>query len=202
VNGCGDEIPAALRPLGYQVDLLGDADLASADLSGYDAILVGIRAYNTRPALAQLNPRLLEYVARGGTEVVLYSVDQELVLSRIGPYPFRISPTRVTDESAAMTFLAPDHPVLNHPNRITQADFQGWVQERGTYFAEDWDARFVPVFALHDPGEPPAAGSLIIAPYGKGHFAYAGLAFFRQLPEGVPGAYRLFANLLALGSAP
>ena len=202
VSGCGDEIPATLRPLGYQVDLLGDADLASADLSGYDAILVGIRAYNTRPALAQLNPRLLEYVARGGTEIVLYSVDQGLVLPRIGPFPFRISATRVTDEDAAMTFLAPDHPVLNHPNRITQADFQGWVQERGTYFAEDWDARFVPVFALHDPGEPPAAGSLIIAPYGKGHFAYAGLAFFRQLPEGVPGAYRLFANLLALGSAP
>jgi LmbE family N-acetylglucosaminyl deacetylase len=199
VAGAGDELPALLRPLGYQVDLLTDADLAAGDLSGYDAIVVGIRAFNTRPAMAQLNPRLLDYAAKGGTEIVLYSVDQGLVTPAIGPFPFRISKTRVTDETAAMTLLVPDHPVLNRPNRITGADFQGWVQERGTYFAEDWDARYVPIFSVRDPGEEASSGSLIIAPYGKGYFAYTGLAFFRQLPAGVPGAYRLFANLLSLG---
>jgi LmbE family N-acetylglucosaminyl deacetylase len=198
VMGAGDEIPAALRPLGYQVDLLTDADLA-ADLSGYDAIIVGIRAFNIRPALAQLNPRLLDYVAAGGTEIVLYSVDQGLVTHAVGPFPFRISNTRITDENAAMTFLAPDHPALNRPNRITQADFQGWVQERGTYFAEDWDARYVPIFSGRDPGELPSSGCLIVAKQGKGFFVYTGLTFFRQLPAGVPGAYRIFANLLALG---
>jgi hypothetical protein len=199
VAGAGDEVPAALRPLGYQVDLLGDAELAAADLSVYHAIVVGVRAFNTRPALAQLNGRLLDYVAGGGTEIVQYNVDQGLVTRAVGPYPFRISRGRVTDERAAMTFLAPEQPLLNRPNRITQADFQGWVQERGTYFAEDWDARYAPIFSVADPGEPPAAGSLIVAPHGKGHFVYTGLGFFRQLPAGVPGAYRLFANLLALG---
>ena len=200
VAGAADEIPAMLRPLGYRVDLLTDGDLAGGDLSGYDAIVVGIRAFNIRPALARLNPRLLDYVAGGGTEIVLYSNDQGLVLPAIGPYPFRISSHRVTDETAAMVELAPQHPLLNRPNRITEADFQGWVQERGTYFAEDWDPRYVPIFSMRDPGELPASGGLIVAAHGKGHFVYTGLAFFRQLPAGVPGAYRLFANLLALGT--
>ena len=198
VTGSGDEIPAALRPLGYQVELLTDADLAEADLAGYDAIVVGIRAFNTRPALARLNPRLLDYVAGGGTEIVLYSVDQGLVTPDIGPFPFRITGTRVTDEASPVTFLAPDHPLLNHPNRITPEDFQGWVLERGSYFAEGLDARYVPILATGDPGEKPASGGLIVARHGQGHFVYTGLSFFRQLPEGVPGAYRLFANLLAL----
>jgi hypothetical protein len=198
VAGAGDRIPALLRTLGYQVDLLSDADLATGDLSGYAAVVVGIRAFNVRPALARLNPRLLDYVARGGTEIVLYSVDQGLVLPSVGPFPFRISNHRVTDWTAAMKVLAPEHPVLNRPNRITEADFQGWAQERGTYFAQDWDPRYVPVFSVRDPGEEAEAGSLIVAAYGKGCFAYTGLAFFRQLPAGVPGAYRLFANLLAL----
>jgi hypothetical protein len=200
VAGVADEIPAMLRPLGYRVDLLTDGELAAGDLSGYDAIVVGIRAFNARPALAQLNPRLLDYVAGGGTEIVLYSNDQGLVLPAIGPYPFRISSRRVTDETAAMVPLAPAQPLLNRPNRITEADFQGWVQERGTYFAEDWDPRYVPIFSIRDPGEQPSSGSLIVAAHGKGHFVYTGLAFFRQLPAGVPGAYRLFANLLALGT--
>ncbi|MDR3670142.1 MAG: PIG-L family deacetylase [Holophaga sp.] len=199
VTGAGDQIPALLRPLGYRVDLLDDEDLAAADLSVYDAIVVGIRAFNVRPALARLNPRLLDYVAGGGTEIVLYSVDQGLVTQAIGPFPFRISSHRVTDPAAAMVPLAPHHALLNQPNRITPEDFQGWVQERGTYFAEDWDARFVPIFSVRDPGELPDSGSLIVAAHGKGRFIYTGLGFFRQLPAGVPGAYRLFANLLALG---
>jgi len=198
VAGAADEIPAMLRPLGYRVDLLSDGELAAGDLSGYDAIVVGIRAFNIRPALALLNPRLLDYVAGGGTEIVLYSNDQGLVLPAVGPYPFRISSHRITDPTAAMVPLVPDHPLLNRPNRITAADFQGWVQERGTYFAEDWDPRYVPVFSVRDPGEEPSSGGLIVAAHGKGHFVYTGLSFFRQLPAGVPGAYRLFANLLAL----
>jgi hypothetical protein len=161
--------------------------------------VIGIRAFNTRPRLAQLNARLLDYTQRGGTLVVLYDVSQGLVTDAIGPYPFKISRDRVTDERAEMRRLAPDHPVLNWPNRITDADFDGWVQERGLYFAESWDPRYTAIFSANDPGEKPLEGSLLVAPYGQGWFVYTGLAFFRQLPDGVPGAYRLFANLLALG---
>ncbi len=199
VMGAGDDIPQCLRPLGYEVDLLTDEALASIDLSAYDAIVVGIRAFNTRPRLAQLNARLLDYVAKGGTELVQYNVDQELVTESIGPYPFKLSRERVTDERAPMSFLAPEHPALNWPNKLTPKDFDGWVQERGLYFAQGWDPRYTTIFSTQDPGEKAAPGGLLIAPYGKGYFAYTGLAFFRQLPEGVPGAYRLFANLLALG---
>jgi hypothetical protein len=202
VMGSGDDIPRTLRPLGYEVDLLSDEDLAGGGLDAYDAIVVGIRAFNTRPRLAQLKGRLLDYVARGGTEVVLYSVDQGLVAPSFGPYPFQISRDRVTEETAPVTFLAPSSPVLNWPNRITAEDFQGWVQERGLYYARDWDPRYQAVLAAGDTGEKPLAGGLLVASHGKGHFVYTGLAFFRQLPDGVPGAYRLFANLLALKSAP
>jgi len=201
VMGSGDDLPRMLRPLGYQVDLLSDDDLAGGNLGVYDAIVVGIRAFNTRPRLAQLKGRLLDYVAGGGTEVVLYTVDQGLVTPELGPFPFKVSKDRVTEETAPMTFLAPDHPVLNTPNRITPADFEGWVQERGLYYARDWDARYTAVLAASDEGEKPLAGGLIVAKHGQGHFVYTGLAFFRQLPEGVPGAYRLFANLLALKGA-
>ncbi len=202
VMGAGDDIPQCLRPLGYTVDLLPDEALEGADLSGYDAIVVGIRAFNTRPRLAQLNARLLDYAARGGTLVALYDVSQGLVTEAIGPYPFKLSRERVTDERAEMRPLAPDHPVLNWPNRITPADFDGWVQERGLYYAESWDPRYTAIFSANDPGEKPLDGGLLVAPCGQGWFAYTGLAFFRQLPDGVPGAYRLFANLLALGRRP
>jgi len=197
--GAGDEVPRSLRPLGYEVDLLSDETVANGDLSGYDAILVGIRAFNTRPRLAQLKGRLLDYVARGGTEVVQYSVDQGLVTPLLGPFPFTVSRTRVCEELAPVSFLAPAHPALNWPNRITQEDFRGWVQERGLYFAQDWDARYQPILSMHDTGEPAADGSLLVGTHGRGCFVYTGLSFFRQLPAGVPGAYRLLANLLALG---
>ena len=199
IMGPGDELPRVLRPLGYEVELLSDEALASADLSRYDAILVGIRAFNTRPRLAQLNGRILDYVARGGTEVVQYSVDQGLVTPELGPFPFTVTRTRVCEETAPVTLLAPGHRVLNWPNRITQEDFQGWIQERGLYFADHWDVRYQPILSTHDTGEPGSGGSLLVAPHGHGCFVYTGLSFFRQLPAGVPGAYRLFANLLALG---
>jgi LmbE family N-acetylglucosaminyl deacetylase len=205
VMGAGDEIPRCLRLLGYDVELLSDEDLEKKELSSYDAIVVGIRAFNTRPRLARLKDRLLDYVAKGGTEVVLYTVAgggflaQGPVTDSIGPYPLHLSRDRVTDETAPLRFLDPDHDLLNWPNRITAADFEGWVQERGLYFADRWDARYTPIFATQDPGEKASEGSLLVARHGKGHFIYTGLSFFRQLPEGVPGAYRLFANLLALG---
>ena len=207
VMGAGDDIPQRLRPLGYAVDLLTDEILASEDLSGFDAIVIGIRAFNTRPHLAQLNTRLLDYVAKGGTEIVLYNVNGAfpgtnagLATESIGPFPFKIGRERVTNESAPVSFLAPEHPILNFPNKISSEDFKGWVQERGLYFAESWDPRYTPILAMGDPGERPLQGGLLVADHGKGHFVYTGLAFFRQLPEGVPGAYRLFANLLALGT--
>lgn len=207
VMGAGDDIPQRLRPLGYEVDLLTDETLADADLLGFDAIVIGIRAFNTRPHLAQLNTRLLDYVAKGGTEIVLYNVNGAfpgtnagLATESIGPFPFKIGRERVTNESSPVKFLVPEHPALNMPNKITAEDFKGWVQERGLNFAESWDPRYTPILAMGDPGEKSLEGGLLVATYGKGHFIYTGLAFFRQLPEGVPGAYRLFANLLALGS--
>lgn len=200
VMGAGDELPQCLRPLGYTVELLTDDQLAGADLRGYDAIVVGIRAFNTRPRLAHLKARLADYVAQGGTEVVLYQTNAGLVTEPIAPLPLKVGRGRVVDERAPMQLLAPDHPVLTWPNRITPADFEGWIQERGLYFAETWDPAFKPIFGIRDADEPVQQGALLIAPHGKGHVVYTGLAFFRQFPDGVPGAYRLFANLLALSS--
>ncbi|HVS15649.1 MAG TPA: PIG-L family deacetylase [Thermoanaerobaculia bacterium] len=201
VMGAGDEIPDALRQIGYSVELLSDDDLAAADLSAYDAIVVGIRAYNSRPAVVRHNGRLLAYVEDGGTLVVQYNTvsfrgeGPELV----GPYPFELSRGRVSVEGAPVTLLLPDHPVLRVPNRIGAADFEGWVQERGLYFAGTWDQRYAAPLASHDPGEEDLAGGLLVAPYGEGVYVYTGLSFFRELPAGVPGAYRLFVNLISAG---
>jgi LmbE family N-acetylglucosaminyl deacetylase len=201
VAGAGDEVPAALRQAGYDVTLLDDAALEREPLARYGAIVVGVRAFNTRPRLLPLVPRLLDYVAAGGTLVEQYNTNNRLapLTGRLGPHPFEISQQRVTDERAAVRFDAPAHPLLTRPNRITAADFDGWVQERGLYFAGTWDRRYETVLSLHDPGEPPRRGSLLYARHGKGTFVYTGLAFFRQLPAGVPGAYRLFANLIGHG---
>jgi hypothetical protein len=207
VMGAGDDIPQALRLLGCEVELLTDEALAERDLGGFDAVVIGIRAFNTRPALARAKDRLLDYVAKGGTEIVLYQVNGAfpgtnagLTTDSFGPAPFKIGRERVTDETAAVRFLAPQQPVLTTPNRIGPADFDGWVQERGLYFASSWDAAYTPVLSMTDPGEKPLDGGLLVANHGKGHFVFTGLAFFRQLPDGVPGAYRLFANLLSLGA--
>ncbi len=199
VMGPGDEVPEILRQIGVQVSLLSDDDLESADLAGFDAIVVGVRAYNTRPGLAQAEDRLLAYVENGGTLVVQYNNDRGLVTDRIGPYPIKLSRERVTDETAPVTVLAPDSPLLTTPNAISAADFSGWVQERGLYFPESWDPRYQAPLAMSDPGEKPLDGSLLFARVGRGSYVYTGLAFFRQLPAGVPGAIRLFANLLAGG---
>ncbi len=206
VMGAGDDIPQALRRIGYEVELLTDEALAREDLAPFDAIVLGIRAYNTRPALRTLKERLHAYVAAGGTEVVLYTVNvgfpginAAMVTDAIGPYPFKVGRKRVTDETAPMRFLQPGHPVFHRPNELTAKDFEGWVQERSLYHAEGWDAHYTPLLGMADPGEAEDRGALIVAQHGKGHYVYTGLAFFRQLPDGVPGATRLFANLLALG---
>ncbi len=200
IAGSGDDVPEALRQIGYDVRLLTDEDLLSANLTGFETIVAGVRAYNTRPVLRTVRERLMEYVSHGGTYVVQYATTSGLITDSIGPYPFHLSHDRVAEENAEVTLLAPDDPALTFPNRISPEDFTGWVQERGLYFADGWDSAYVPVLASNDSGEPPRRGGLLIARYGSGWFCYTGLSFFRQLPAGVAGAYRLIANLVELGS--
>jgi hypothetical protein len=201
VEGAGDEVPDAIRQLGVGVAFLGPEELARGELGVYDTIVLGIRAYAVREDLRAYNQRLLDYVARGGTLVVQYNTYP--ILDRpFGPYPFSINRPhdRVTVEDAPVTFLVPDHPVLNVPNRLGAEDFEGWVQERGLYFLGDFDERYTPILASNDPGEGAKTGGLVVAEFGEGHDVYTGYAFFRQLPAGVEGAYRLFANLVSLGN--
>ncbi len=200
VMGSGDEIPEALRQVGYDVALLSDEELENGDLQKFDAVIAGVRAYNTRAALRRQQKRLLEYVERGGTYVVQYNTnDRALETFSLGPYPLKLSQERVTVEEAPVKVLAPQDTLLNEPNRITPADFEGWVQERGLNFPSEWDARYQTLFASHDPGEPDKAGSTLVARHGRGTYVYTSLAWFRQLPAGVPGAYRLFVNLISAG---
>ncbi|HEX8852125.1 MAG TPA: NEW3 domain-containing protein, partial [Pyrinomonadaceae bacterium] len=200
VMGSGDEIPEALRQVGYRVTLLSDEELAEADLKSFDAIVVGVRAYNTRAALRRQQTRLLDYVREGGTLVVQYNtVEQSLASFALGPYPFKLSQERVTVEEAPVTLVAAGDPLLNAPNKITAVDFEGWVQERGLYFPSEWDARYQTLWATHDPGETDKPGGTLVARYGKGTYVYTSYAWFRQLPAGVPGAYRLFVNLISAG---
>lgn len=197
VMGAGDEVPAALRQIGYEVALLTDEDLESGDLSTYDAIVIGVRAYNTRKRLGSFQPRLFDWVRDGGTLVTQYNTLGRDLPPQLGPFPLELSRDRVTDEQSGVTILAPTHPVMTVPNRITEADFRGWIQERGLYFPSGWNEAYQPLLGMADPGEAETRGSLLVARHGAGVFVYAPLSFFRQLPAGVPGAYRLFANLVA-----
>jgi hypothetical protein len=197
--GAGDDVPTALRQMGCTVKVLDDKDMETAALAKYDAIVVGIRAYNTKDELKFHQAKLLEYVQNGGTLVVQYNTTGDLVVDQIAPFPLKLSRTRVTDETAEMRFLLPDSRVLDTPNTLSANDFEDWVQERGLYFPGEWDAAFQAPLSANDPGEKAADGSLLVAQYGKGHYVYTGLSFFRELPAGVPGAYRLFANLISLG---
>lgn len=199
----GEPIPEALERLGIHVDMLDATTLSFGDLSRFNTIVVGVRAYELRPELAAANQRLLDFVSAGGTLVVQYNRDGIWDKLLPAPYPATIgSPTpRITDENAAVTFLKPDDPLLNSPNKITQADFQNWMQERGLYYWSNFDSRYSALLSMRDPGEKELNGALVYAHYGKGTYIYTGLAFFRELPEGVPGAYRLFVNLLAASTA-
>jgi LmbE family N-acetylglucosaminyl deacetylase len=198
--GAGDSVAECLEDMGYQVTMLSGSDLTAAQLSKFDAVVIGVRAFNVRTDLVSQLPALFAYVEAGGNVIEQYNrPGRDLKTDQLAPYSLSISGDRVTDETAPVTFLAPDHPALNVPNKITSADFDGWIQERGIYYPDQWDAHFTPILACSDPGEPPLKGGLLVAPYGRGHFVYTGLVFFRQLPAGVPGAYRLFANLVSLG---
>ncbi|MEA2561926.1 MAG: hypothetical protein QOH06_3430 [Acidobacteriota bacterium] len=199
VRGASDRVPEFLLQVGVPLALLGPHELLEGDLSGYDAIVVGSRAYETDPALARANHRLLDYARNGGLVIVQYQ-QYPYVEGKFAPFTVEIARPhdRVTDETAAATLLDPANPVFNTPNKIGPQDWEGWVQERGLYFLHTWDPAFVPLLAFTDPDQPETKGGLLIAKLGKGHYVYTGLAFFRQLPAGVPGAYRLFANLLAL----
>jgi hypothetical protein len=182
------------------VTVLTDELLSNENLSKYNAIVSGVRAYNTNDRLQVHYARLMDYVKNGGNLVVQYNTNNRIgpVLAKIGPYPFTISRDRVTNEKAAVNFSNAKHSALNFPNVITPKDFDGWIQERGIYFATEIDKQYETVFTMNDPQEKPSDGSLIIGKYGKGNFVYTGLVFFRELPAGVPGAYRLFVNLLSL----
>jgi LmbE family N-acetylglucosaminyl deacetylase len=201
IEGAGEEGPGFLANLGITPELLDEQDLAEGDLDQFDVIIAGSRVYEVRHDVMAHNQRLLDYVSRGGTFIVQYN-KYEIVEGNFAPYPITMARPhgRVTDENAPVRILDPAHPVFTAPNRITEADWQGWVQERGLYFAQTWDSAYTPLLETGDPGEAPLQGGLLIAKHGQGTYVYTGLAFFRQFPEGVPGAYRLFANLLALGA--
>ena len=203
VMGAGDEVPDALRQLGCEVTLLGADDLARGELGRFDAVVTGVRSYNVRADLRANQQRLLEYVKQGGTLVVQYNTlefgQAGNTLARIGPYPLRVGRERVAVEEAPVAFPNPQHAALRAPNEISQADFAGWIQERGLYFASEWDPQYQPLLESHDPGEPPRAGGTLVARYGQGVYVFTAYSWFRQLPAGVPGAFRIFANLLSAG---
>ncbi|HEU4471812.1 MAG TPA: PIG-L family deacetylase [Flavisolibacter sp.] len=197
ITGAGDRVPEALEQMGYEVTLLTEKEMERVDLKSFDAVLSGVRAFNTNEWMSRYHEKLMKYVEGGGNYIVQYSQANNL-RAKMGPYPFSLSSKRITDENAPVSFLVPDHPILNYPNKIGPDDFKGWVQERSIYHAGSLDANYQPILRMSDPGEQPDDGALVVSRYGKGYFTYTGLAFFRQLPSGVPGAYRLLANLIAL----
>jgi LmbE family N-acetylglucosaminyl deacetylase len=197
IAGAGDMVAASLQQVGYEVTQLNEKDIMSGNLQQYDAIITGVRVYNINPRIKYWQPRLMEYVKNGGTMLVQYNVNGPLMITDIGPYPFTLTRDRVTDENAAVTFLNPEDEVLHYPNKISSQDFEGWVQERGLYFTQMADPAYRKVLAIHDKGEEALQGSTLVADYGKGRYVYTSLAFFRELPAGVPGAYRLFVNLIS-----
>ncbi len=202
IAGAGDKVPQALSEMGYKVVMLTEYDIKAGNLQQFDAIVTGVRAYNTNEWMNNVYDALMGYVKQGGILLSQYNTSNQIgpVKAKMAPYPFTISRNRVTDEDAKINFLLPNHPALNYPNKITENDFEGWIQERSIYNAEKIDSNYLQILRMKDPGENEQDGSLIIANYGKGRFIYTGLVFFRELPAGVPGAYRLFANLIARGA--
>lgn len=197
--GAGDELPKSLTQMGYEVTILKPEEISAERLQNFDVVITGIRAYNVVNALAYKQRLLLDFVQNGKTMIVQYNTMDELVTKDMSPFPLKISRDRVTEENAEVRFLAPNHPVLNYPNKITADDFKGWKQEQGLYYPSEWDANFTPILSANDQGEKPKNGALLVAKYGKGNYVYTGLSFFRELPEGVSGAFRLLANIIALG---
>ena len=198
IMGAGDEVPKYLAQMGYAVSILKPEEITVEKLKNFDVVVTGIRAYNTIQGLAFKQKILFDFVKEGHNMIVQYNTLDDLVTTEMAPFPIKISRDRVTDENANVTFLAPQHPILNSPNRITLKDFEGWQQEQGLYYPNEWDDAFTPILAANDKGETPKKGALLVAKYGKGNYIYTGLSFFRELPEGVSGAYRLMANMISL----
>jgi LmbE family N-acetylglucosaminyl deacetylase len=199
IPGAGDDVPESLQQIGYSVKILSESDITAKNLAQFSAVVLGVRAYNTQERIANWLPGLFAYVKAGGVAVAQYNTLAELKTEQLGPYPLEISRDRVTDENAEVRILAPDHPLMTTPNKITSKDFEGWVQERGLYFPKKWDPAWTQILSCNDPKEKPLDGGLLVAKLGKGFFVYTSYSWFRQLPAGVPGAYRLFANMLSLG---
>ncbi|WP_204345708.1 PIG-L family deacetylase [Psychroserpens algicola] len=199
IEGAGDVVPESLRQIGYNVAILKPEDISAENLSRFDAVVIGIRAYNTVETLNFKQQILFDYVAQGGNMIVQYNTNRRIKVDQIAPYDLKLSRDRVTDETAEVKLLATDHEVLNFPNKISPNDFEGWTQERGLYFPDEWSEDFTPILSMNDDGETPKTGSLLVAKHGKGYYIYTGLSFFREFPAGVSGAYRLFANMLSLG---
>jgi LmbE family N-acetylglucosaminyl deacetylase len=199
IPGAGDDVPESLEQIGYSVKILSESDITAKNLAQFSAVVLGIRAFNTQERISNWLPELFAYVKDGGVVIAQYNTLAELKTEQLGPYPLEISRDRVTDENAEVRILAPDHPLMTVPNKITSKDFEGWVQERGLYFPKKWDPAWAPILSCNDPKEKPLDGGLLVAKLGKGFFVYTSYSWFRQLPAGVPGAYRLFANMLSLG---
>ncbi|MBZ9651129.1 PIG-L family deacetylase [Psychroflexus montanilacus] len=198
VEGAGSSVPSNLRDLGFEVDEFSPDDISTEILSGYDVVIMGIRAYNIHEVLAYKQDVLFQFVENGGTMIVQYNTNRGLKTERIAPFEMKMSRDRVTEEDAKVRFITPKHKVLYHPNKIVEEDFEGWVQERGLYFPEKWSRELSPVLSMNDKNETPKEGSILIGEYGKGHYIYTGLSFFRELPAGVSGAYKLFSNLISI----
>ncbi len=198
IMGSGDAIPESLEQVGYTVNILDPNNITAESLEAFDAVIVGVRAFNTVARMSVVQPELMKYVNTGGTVIAQYNTSMRNQPD-IGPYPFQISRDRVTVEEADVRILAPDHPIINGPNKITQKDFEGWVQERGLYFPNKWDPKYTPILSSNDPGETPKDGGLLVAEYGQGYFIYTGYSWFRELPAGVPGAFRIFTNMISIG---
>jgi hypothetical protein len=199
IHGAGDDVPTALRQIGYTVVELNENDIIFEKLKNFDAVVLGIRAYNTNTRSKFYQKDLFEYVKNGGTLITQYNTSFRLEVDQVAPFPLKLSHDRVTDENSEVRIINPNHEILNYPNKITKADFGGWIQERGLYFPNEWDSNFETVLSINDKNETPKNGSLLVAKFGKGNFVYSGLSFFRELPEGVSGAYRLFANMVSVG---
>ena len=204
IMGAGDEIPNSLEQIGYDVTLLEDRDITKDNLKQFDAVILGIRAYNTVERLKFHQEKLMDYVEQGGTMIVQYNTAHRLKVpsEQLAPYPLKLSRDRVTVEEAEVRILKPEHSVMNYPNKITDKDFEGWIQERGLYFPNEWDENFEAILSSNDPEETPKDGGLLVAKYGEGHYIYTGYSWFRELPAGVPGAFRIFTNLISIGQQP
>jgi hypothetical protein len=199
IHGAGDKVPESLRQIGYSVVELKEKDITSENLKGFDAVILGIRAYNVNKKSKYYQKELHKYMENGGTLIVQYNTNRRLKVENVAPYPLKLSNDRVVDENAKVTFINKNNELLNYPNKISETDFDNWVQERGLYFPNEWSKEFTPILSMNDKGETAKKGSLLVAKYGKGHFIYTGLSFFRELPAGVPGAYKLFSNMISIG---